>query len=60
MIIIQDQSSLHSIILKLREKSYPSKEETIFKNISSFDILDEVDALMSPRKSFIYSSGASS
>ena len=67
MLILLDQSGTHSMILKLREKSLEHKneltsckEERIFKGITTFDIFDEVDALMTPKKSFVYSVGKSS
>ncbi len=62
MLILVDQSSTHSLILKLREETKKSggkkvfnKENTVFKNLNVFDIFDEVDAQLSPKKSFIYS-----
>lgn len=65
--ILLDQSSTHSMILKFREESLKngrkikySKETTIFKGIRIFDIFDEVDAQLSPKKSFVYSIGKSS
>ena len=30
----------------------------VFKGIAAFDVFDEVDALMTPKKSFIYSVGS--
>ena len=66
MLILLDQSSTHSLVLKLRDMSLKGgsretdKEKVIFEGINSFDIFDEVDALMTPKKSFVYSVGASS
>ena len=64
MIFLLDQSSTHSLILKLRETSIQTdgsiqmnKEETIFKSLSFIDIFDEADAQMTPKKSFVYSIG---
>ena len=66
MLILLDQSSTHSLILKLREDTIKgkinnsSKEEWLFEGLPVFDIFDEVDALMTPKKSYIYSIGKSS
>ena len=63
MLILLDQSSTHSLILKLRDlslkgdKRETDKEKVVFEGINSFDIFDEVDALMTPKKSFVYSVG---
>lgn len=54
------------MILKLRELSIDNedfkdfdKESVIFGNLTCFDIFDEVDAQMNPKKSFVYSVGSS-
>ena len=66
MLILLDQSSTHSLILKLRDLSIRKKEhetdkdKVVFDKIRCFDIFDEVDALMTPRKSFVYSVGSPS
>ena len=65
MLILLDQSSTHSLILKLRNLSLKGecetdKEKVVFEGINSFDIFDEVDALMTPKKSFVYSVGGHS
>ena len=64
MILLLDQSSTHSLILKLREKSIQTsgsinmnKEVTIFNSLPFIDIFDEADAQMTPKKSFVYSIG---
>ena len=70
MMLLLDQSSTHSMILKLRECAIKAieeerlldseKEKAIFRNVEYFDVFDEVDAQMHPKKSFVYSIGASS
>ena len=49
-------------ILSLRSNNHinSSKEEVVFSNADYFDIFDEVDAQMHPKKSFVYSIGTSS
>ena len=65
MLLLLDQSSTHSLILKLREETIKkgeiknsNKEEMVFQGMKAFDVFDEVDALMTPKKSFIYSVGS--
>ena len=67
MVLLIDQSSLHSLILKIREEALKSKEhisfdkeKVVFMNLRILDVFDEIDALMTPKKSFIYSVGNSS
>ena len=67
MLILIDQSSLHSLILKIREEAVKlnekvnyDKDKVVFMDGDMFDIFDEVDALMTPKKSFVYSIGSSS
>ena len=55
------------MILKLRELSIKNnqvqefnKEKTIYPDLNCFDIFDEVDAQMNPKKSFVYSIAPSS
>ena len=66
MLILLDQSSTHSLILRLKDLNFrriqhqKNKEQVVFKGIKGFDIFDEVDALMTPKKSFVYSVGISS
>ena len=66
MMFLLDQSSTHSLILKLREISIKkkdldtNKQRIVFQGFDCFDIFDEVDAQMHPKKSFIYSIGSAS
>ena len=68
MMLMMTQSSVHSLILKLREETIKAnnkklqkdsdRSKIIFNGAQYFDIFDEVDAQMHPRKSFVYSIGS--
>jgi hypothetical protein len=74
-LILVDRDSILSMILKLREEhgfkknnlhqrlhldeDCHKKDRWIFRNLKLLDIFDEVDALMTAKKSFVYAVGNS-
>jgi len=65
LLMLMDRESCLSMILKEREeilvdltrKMGKKRDDWLFEDYPMFDIFDEVDALMTAKKSFVYSIG---